>query len=187
MQIMSSFKKLRLYSICPSVNPPDYGVLRTIKALREKNDGGVVRVSDIVNKMQVPPPAVSRSLRNLEQKGLTERNVDKNDRRNTCVSITPEGVSLLTETEKSMSEFSEAVFGQMGEENVRKLNAAMRQLLNAAETELARRETSCRSKPASAASGQSAPAASMDSKPASAASGQSSEATSEASDSKKGE
>ena len=37
------------------------------------------------------PPAVSRTLRGLEEKGYVERSADKKDRRNTYISLTEQG------------------------------------------------------------------------------------------------
>ena len=103
----------------------------------DKHCGGQgVRVSDIVRCRKIPAPAVSRSLRTLEQKGYIIRSVDRQDRRNTYVELTEAGTKVFKETEAIMNDFADAVFGQMGDENMKKLNAILRKFLETAEKEI---------------------------------------------------
>lgn len=98
-----------------------------------------VKVSWLVKKSHVPAPAVSRTLRTLEQKGFIERTVDKEDRRNTFVSLTEVGFSINREIDNIMEGFADAVFGNMGEETMQKMNGYLKQFLETSRCEIEKR------------------------------------------------
>lgn len=98
-----------------------------------------VKVSWLVKKSHVPAPAISRTLRSLEQKGFIERTADKEDRRNTFVSLTEAGAAVNREIDSIMEGFADAVFGNMGEETMQKLNGYLRQFLETSRAEIEKR------------------------------------------------
>lgn len=104
-----------------------------------ENFCGGVKVSWLVKKSHVPASAVSRTLRTLEQKGFIERTVDKADRRNTFVSLTEAGFSINREIDNIMEGFADAVFGNMGEETMQKMNGYLKQFLETSRCEIERR------------------------------------------------
>ena len=55
--------------------------------------------SDIAKRLGITAPAVSKMLRSMEEKGYVERRVDEKDRRNTRVSITPDGKEAGTQAD----------------------------------------------------------------------------------------
>ena len=126
--IMTSFRKLNISTMLPDINHGDFGILKMIDYCSERS-----------RCKNVPAPAVSRSLRSLEQKGYIIRSVDRNDRRNTYVEVTDEGYAVLRETDAIMNDFADAVFGRMGDENMKKLNSFLREFLDTAEKEVALR------------------------------------------------
>ena len=126
--IMTSFRKLNISTMLPDINHGDFGILKMIDYCSERSRG-----------KSVPAPAVSRSLRSLEQKGYIIRSVDRNDRRNTYVEVTDAGYAVLRETDAIMNDFADAVFGRMGDENMKKLNSFLREFLDTAEKEVALR------------------------------------------------
>ena len=134
---MGSLRKLNISAMLPEINRGDFGILRMIDYCNRNCTGQGAKVSDIVRCIKLPAPAVSRSLGTLERKGFIVRSVDQSDRRNTYVELTEAGHETLKETEAIMNEFADAVFGQMGEENMRRLNAFLREFLEAAEKEIA--------------------------------------------------
>lgn len=120
------------------------GDLNTMIAIgHEMRDGDYVRVSDIVQALPVPPPAVSRSLRNLELKGYTQRSADPSDRRNTLVRLTEKGWKKCGQCRAQMDQFFRGIFLRMGRENVRMLLDSLTRLVDAAEAEKAEHCDSC--------------------------------------------
>ena len=68
------------------------------------------------------------------------RTVDTKDRRNTYVELTEKGKQVLIETEKIFNSFTDAVFGEMGSENMQALNAYLEKLLQTAQREIEKRK-----------------------------------------------
>ena len=142
-----ALKKLHISSILPGINVGDLTTLKTLKHLEQKRiqdeadaDGKGVAVSEIVSELQVPAPAVSRSLRSLEEKDYVLRYVNKKDRRNTCVELTGQGEAILEESMEIMSDLGEAVFRQMGEEDMERLLSYFEKLQNVAKEEIEKRK-----------------------------------------------
>ncbi|MGN0659103.1 MAG: MarR family winged helix-turn-helix transcriptional regulator [Emergencia sp.] len=138
--IISDLRKLNVSSMLPEIAMGEFDVLKKIAACRDES--GSARISCVVRSMCMPPPAISRTMRSLETKGLIERNVDRNDRRSTLVELTPSGEALIGEVDRIMGEFADAVFCNVGEENMQKLNCYLRQFVDTARAEVARRKYS---------------------------------------------
>lgn len=60
-------------------------------------------------------------LRSMEEKGYVERRVDEKDRRNTRVSITPDGKEAEQQVRRQMQEFITGVIERLGEERTKEL------------------------------------------------------------------
>ena len=58
-------------------------------------------------------------LRSMEEKGYVERRVDEKDRRNTRVSITPDGKEAEQQVRRQMQEFITGVIERLGEERTK--------------------------------------------------------------------
>lgn len=78
-------------------------------------------VSAIAAELDVTPPAVSRSLKSLESRGLVSRETNLINRRNTIVRITEIGRELLENSRKQMDAVMERVHEKMGEERKNQL------------------------------------------------------------------
>jgi len=80
-----------------------------------------VGMTDIRSYLQVTKGAVSQMLSSLEKKGFINRDIDKSNRRNLIVTLTPEGRQIL---ERQYSEFSdrlETIISRLGEDDVRQM------------------------------------------------------------------
>lgn len=158
IDIMDSFRKLNIACMLPAeISHGEFSLLKMIQrrvesedASGEKEDTGVcsdkterngrgVKVSWLVKKARVPAPAISRTLRTLEQKGFIERTVDKDDRRNTFVSLTEAGTAINREIDGIMEGFADAVFGNMGEETMQRMNGYLKQFLETSRNEIEKR------------------------------------------------
>ncbi len=85
------------------------GILQSIE-----QRGGYAGVSDIAKEMVVSPPAISRTLRQLRERGYVESRTDENDRRNVYLAMTPAGkIALKQEIERRQC-FYQVVVERMG-------------------------------------------------------------------------
>ena len=78
-------------------------------------------VSEIADHLRVLPPAVSRILRRLEDRGLILRSIDPADRRNILVTVTPEGEALWRKTAVRLDGFTDRLIDGMGERDMLEL------------------------------------------------------------------
>lgn len=89
--------------------------------------------------MRVAAPAVSRTLRSLEEKKYVERMVCEGDRRNVYVRVTEEGKEVLNECNRILSELLKSVTEKMGEEDMNRLIGYLNKLEQIAELEIEKR------------------------------------------------
>lgn len=78
-------------------------------------------VSELAELLQVSPPAVSRMLRELEQKDFIDRVVDRDDRRITYIVLQPKGEAAHSEMERQALEFAGRVADRLGPEDTAQL------------------------------------------------------------------
>ena len=91
--VINAFRSLNLFSLLP-LSRQEYMVMFVIAGQRKTNPEGST-VSMVTQKMHVPQPAVSRTLRGLENDGYICREVCRTDRRNTYVTLTAAGESAV--------------------------------------------------------------------------------------------
>ena len=141
-EVLISFRKLNISSMLPNITHGDFCILKRINQCSQSSglESEKVKVSDIVKQLMVPPSAVSRGLRSLEERELIVRTVDKKDRRNTFVELTPAGKDMVDQVDEIMTDFADAVCGNLGQDTMRKLNGYLRQLRETAMTEIEKRK-----------------------------------------------
>lgn len=115
------FGKLKIGDLFPQMSKGDCTTLLAIDHYNQEKEEGLLTVSELAEKIHAKPSAVSRTLKNLEERGLIERTVNKADRRNTYVTVSEAGHKLQREMETTMGEFAEAVLKRMNEQDLRKL------------------------------------------------------------------
>ena len=71
------FKKLNVSDLVPGLSSSEFSVMG---AILQMGENGKITSSELAAKTKTLPPAVSRTLRGLEEKGYVERSVDKKNR-----------------------------------------------------------------------------------------------------------
>lgn len=143
--IFNRFHHLKISSILPGVSSVEMGTLKTIEHCRKEKEmdtkvtDAKVTVSEVVRYMRVAAPAVSRTLRSLEEKNYVERMVCEGDRRNVYVRVTEEGKEILNECNRILSELLKSVTEKMGEEDMNRLIGYLNKLEQTAELEIEKR------------------------------------------------
>ena len=107
------FKKLNVSDLVPGLSSSEFSVMG---AILQMGENGKITSSELAAKTKTLPPAVSRTLRGLEEKGYVERSVDKKDRRNTYISLTEKGWKKGEEVRDRMQDFGCSVMSQLKEE-----------------------------------------------------------------------
>lgn len=136
-QAMSQFRKLKFSDMFPNISRAEFF---TMSMIMDKGENGKITISELATKAHVLPPAMSRTLRGLENKGYVERNVNKQDRRNTYVELTEQGKKITLQTRTSMCEFGRAVMEQVDEDEIRRLVTYLNHIYEIADLELKARK-----------------------------------------------
>lgn len=106
-----------------------------------------IYVSDLAACMGVTKSAASKMLRNLEQQGLIERAVDKHNRRNTFVFLSPDGRVFCEEQHARWCMLFRRVTEQLGEEHFREILNGIHEMMQVMACEI--QNMSCDSVPGS--------------------------------------
>ena len=98
-----------------------------------KSENKEIRVCEIAKKLNISAPAVSRTLRRLEEKGCIERITNKFDRRNTNVKVTKKGKDTFYADMRIMGSFMHCSLEHLSDDEaeqliflIRKLHESMR-------------------------------------------------------------
>lgn len=136
-QAMNQFRKLKFGDMFPDITRAEFF---TMSMIMDKGEEGKITISELAVKAHVLPPAMSRTLRGLENKGYVERNVNKSDRRNTYVELTEEGKAITLRTRETMCDFGRAVMEQVDEEEIKRLISYLNNIYVIAEKEIKARK-----------------------------------------------
>ena len=130
-------KAINLASLFDGLSRGEYFLLEVLKKHKSAHpDLPGIYALHLAQSLRVSPPAVSRMLRSLESRALVERDVDRNNRRNTFIRLTVEGERLCETARKRFEAFNCRVFDTLGEKDARTLIALLGRLVDAMEAEL---------------------------------------------------
>ena len=135
--IIARMHKLKFGNMLTGVSEIEF---KTMSAISRISKSGDVKVSDIARYLELSAPAVSRTMKSLEEKEYIERHTDKQDRRNTFVMLTTKGEEQQKTWMKSFEEFSEAIFARLGDEESNKLLEDLEAFVKASKEEMKARE-----------------------------------------------
>ena len=135
--IIARLHKLKFGNMLTGISEIEF---KTMSAISRISMSGDVKVSDIARYLELSAPAVSRTMKSLEEKEYIERHTDKQDRRNTFVKLTAKGEEQLKAWMKIFEEFSEAIFARLGDEKSNQLLEDLEAFVKASKEEMKARE-----------------------------------------------
>lgn len=135
--IIARMHKLKFGNMLTGVSEIEF---KTMSAISRISMSGDVKVSDIARYLELSAPAVSRTMKSLEEKEYIERQTDKQDRRNTFVKLTTKGEEQQKAWMNSFEEFSEAIFARLGDEKSNQLLEDLEAFVKASKEEMKARE-----------------------------------------------
>ena len=86
-----------------------------LRALRVLRRDGVMRLSELSDRLHIAPRSTTEVIDALESRGLIQRQPDPGDRRATLVEVTGHGAEILDEIRAARGTEAERVFGQLSE------------------------------------------------------------------------
>lgn len=103
------------------LSPPRSVILMLCKInLNEHNSP--VRPSQISEKLEVKPAAITPILNKLESDGYIKREVSPQDRREVLVTLTLSGMRMCAEIEKHMKQYYDRMTASVGQDAIDQLN-----------------------------------------------------------------
>ena len=117
---MEQFHKLRIGDMIENISKGECMTLMVIAKSNGKEEG-MLTVSELADLTKSKPPAISRILKGLEEKGYIERMINAKDRRNTYVALTKLGKEKTCEIENTFHSFGEAVISRLKEEDIQRM------------------------------------------------------------------
>ena len=115
--------------------------------IRLHGQDGAVYISDLVQELHQPLPAISRTVRQMEQDGLVERFADPADRRKTLVRFTPKGYEACRQCEAALGDYVSSVMARLEPEQLAQMEALRGALMEAILAENAARTTKPKGEP----------------------------------------
>ena len=92
------------------------GELSTLEAIKTLLDDGMkATTSALSDLLSISKPAVSQAINTLEKKGWVRRDIDKNDKRVYCLSLTPEGEEKIMEIKQKSTSTVTQILTELGE------------------------------------------------------------------------
>jgi len=79
-------------------------------------------------RMGMEPTSLSRTLKNMEEKGLIERRPDKNDKRSVRVFLTKLGLDARRQSRDMVVGINERLVAMLGDQTMKELNEGLRKL-----------------------------------------------------------
>ena len=83
------------------------------RALRVLARGGVMRPSELSERLRIAPRSATEVIDDLQAKGLVQRGPDPNDRRATLVELTEQGRTLGQQMRSARSSETDRIFAQL--------------------------------------------------------------------------
>ena len=118
-----------------------FGLSMLREHLKEHPEG--MHVRELAQCARVSAPRVSRMLRDMEERNLIERRIDKSDRRNTYIVLTDQGEAARCRTAERLSRFLDRVVERMGQEHVQTMIDLWNQFSAILEDERAKETEQC--------------------------------------------
>ena len=130
IQVHDRFRKMNFSALHPGISHGEYVALEVIRGISGQNGkackeggcaGGFAPVSEMLKGIGTSPPALSRILKSLEQKGLVIRENDRENRRNIQVRLTQQGERAREDAHENMKAFAQKTAERVGEDRILKL------------------------------------------------------------------
>lgn len=128
-RLVEQFRRMRqLLNAIPLEADISHSEFCLLNIIMECGKCGGITVSEIAAELDVTPPAVSRSLKSLELRGLIVRETNLINRRNTMVHLTEKGIDSVKTSRKQIDRIMDYTNEKMGAERKDRLYELLREM-----------------------------------------------------------
>lgn len=115
---MDRIRKMFFYS--KMTFPIPHGEFATLSAIVTLSEDNIKATTSTLSELlSISKPAVSQSINSLEKKNLVKREIDANDKRIYCLSLTDEGTEKMQKFYSKCSKILEVLLSRLGEDDAR--------------------------------------------------------------------
>lgn len=135
-QVLNRLKKLEWGKQFSILKPLEYLALITVGEYHQAHPAVPgIYVSDFADQLHITPPTASKMLKQMEEQGWLCRTVNRNNRRNTFISLTEAGQELLAAEQERCAAMGDRIIRRMGKENAAALLAGLNRMVDLIEEE----------------------------------------------------
>lgn len=116
--LLSEMKKFDISSLLQELTLTEFTTLHVLKRSRQMDPDKEITVSELGQYTHATLPAVSRTLKQLQEKQWITREMGGNDRRSVSVTLTEEGERILLLEEQGLKQYIQELEKQMGKEEL---------------------------------------------------------------------
>lgn len=104
-----------------------------LRCLRMFSKKSTVSIKEMINELEISAGRVTHILTSLEKKNYITRRVDKSDKRNHLVDLTPQSRKFISQLTKKHVELHYNILNDISEENKKVITQVMIELITALE------------------------------------------------------
>ncbi len=142
IKVFHRYRYLKIEKIFDGVSRGEFIALKLIDQMNgdKKNIAECIQAGDMCKAMKCTPAAISKMLKNLENKGWIVREVNKENRRVTNVCLTAKGHEVADYTHRRMHEFTERIAERLGEDRLDELISILEETYDISQEEIKKME-----------------------------------------------
>lgn len=138
IKVFHRYRCLKIEKIFGGISRSEFLALVLIDKMNgdKRNIADCIQAGDMCRAMKCTPAAISKTLKNLENKDLVMREVNKENRRITNVILTDKGHEMTDYAHKKMHEFTERISKRLGEDRLDELISILEETYDIAQEEI---------------------------------------------------
>lgn len=131
-ELMYTFRKFKKIKMCNEKNSTGltHNEIMVLFILNDISSNKKVLLSTLRQRIKLAPSTVTPIITLLEEKGLIERDIDKEDRRNIYICISPKGEEYTKKVEKFIKDEMNEYIEYIGEEDTKELIRLISKTIN---------------------------------------------------------
>lgn len=138
VRTLNSLRPNRCNALLDGVSQHEFGFLMMISWFQGQHpEVKGIYVNELAKHMHITKSAVSKMLGNLERRKLVGRAVDPDNRRNTFVFLTKQGIAMCERQHDRLQFFLHQVIAELGEQRYREILNGVQELSDAMGTIMA--------------------------------------------------
>lgn len=126
--VLRNAKRKKTAFLLSDLSPAEFSLIDTIVTYKKTHDKRDITVNEIAQDMEISAPAVSKSLKSLENRGIISRVTSESSRRNTFVHITESGIEIYEKNMEVMGRLVDKILSSFTEKEIEQMIAVSKKI-----------------------------------------------------------